>query len=98
MTNQTSSVPTPPPLPTLADMTREERSACKWAQADVETWGRAVIVLPNASGGRAVTLNREGHPAYEDHADVTPRLDLPRLEWPGDDAGTASSTTTEDDR
>ena len=73
-----------PPLPTLADMTPEERGACQWMQADTELWGRVVIVLHNAGGGRAVTLNREGHMAYEDHGTITPRPDLPRMEWPGE--------------
>ena len=74
----------PPPRPTLADMSPEERSACQWFQADVETWGRAVIIAPNASDRRAMTLNRRGYVAYEDHDSVTPRPDLPRLEWPGE--------------
>lgn len=73
-----------PPRPTLADMTEEERRECRRMQADVEAWGRAVIVLPNAGGGRAVTLDRRGHVTYEDHASVTPRPDLPRMTWPGD--------------
>ena len=72
-----------PAPPTLADMTREERDECKWMQADTELWGRVVIVLHNAGGGRAVTLNREGHMAYEDHGTITPRPDLPRMTWPG---------------
>ena len=74
----------PPTRPTLADMTDKDRAECQWMQCDVETWGRAVIVLPNERGGRTVTLNRQGHMAYEDHTDVTPRPDLPRLTWPGD--------------
>ena len=73
----------PPPRPTLADMTEEERDACQWMQADTETWGRAVILLPEASSGLAVLLNQWGKVIYEDHARVTPRPDLPRLEWPG---------------
>lgn len=72
------------PLSTLADMTREERAACKWMQADTETWGRAVIILPDVGGGRAVTLDRWGHVAYEAPDRVIPRPDLPRMEWPGD--------------
>lgn len=73
-----------PLLPTLADMTDDARAACQWFQADVETRGRAVIIVPNVSGRRTMTLNRRGHVAYEDHTNVTPRPDLPRLEWPSD--------------
>ena len=73
-----------PKLPTLADMSPEERSACQWFQADVETWGRVVIIAPNASDRRAMTLNRRGYVAYEDHESVTPRPDLPRMTWPGE--------------
>jgi hypothetical protein len=70
--------------PTLADMTPEERRSCRFMQADTETWGRAVILLPNEGGGRAVTLDQWGHVAYEVRDRITPRPDLPRMEWPGD--------------
>ena len=77
-----NDVPAPAP-PTLADIPRGERASCQWMQADTETWGRAVILLPEASSGLAVLLNQWGKVIYEDHARVTPRPDLPRLEWPG---------------
>ena len=72
-----------PPLPTLADMTPEERRACKRMQADTERWGRAVIIRPDAGGGRAALLDGWGDVMNRDHGQVTPRPDLPRLEWPG---------------
>lgn len=72
----------PPALPTLADMTGEERAACQWVQADTKRWAHAVIIRPDVGGGHAALLDGWGHVDYEDHATVTPRPDLPRLEWP----------------
>lgn len=60
-----------PPLPTLADMTPEERAACAWMQADLADGGRMIL----DQNGRS-----DGVPADR----VTPRPDLPRLEWPSD--------------
>lgn len=74
-----------PTSPTMADMTKTERAACQWMQCDVEDReGRAVILLPNATGGIAILTDRGGSVIYEDHAYITPRPDLPRLEWPED--------------
>lgn len=73
-----------PARPTMADMTEEERRECQWMQCDVETWDRAVIILPSAGGSRTMTLDWKGHVTYEPHSKVTPRPDLPRLQWPGD--------------
>lgn len=71
-----------PKPPTLADMSPEERTACKWAQADAEQQGRTVILQPNASVGRALMLDPEANLVYAARDEVTPRPDLPRLEWP----------------
>ena len=73
-----------PTLPTLADMTPGERAACQWMQADTKRWGHAVIIRPDAGRGRAVTLDVWGHVDYEAHGTITPRPDLPRMEWPCD--------------
>lgn len=73
-----------PTSPTMADMTPEERRECQWMQADTKTWGRVVIAVPTLSGARASLLDRWGDGAYEDHANIVPRPDLPRLEWPSD--------------
>lgn len=73
----------PPPRPTLADMTVEERAACQWMQVVTETRLRAVIVIPDAGKGRAVLLDRWGDVTLKDHDTVTPRPDLPRMTWSG---------------
>ena len=73
-----------PPRPTLADMAPEERRACKWMQADVKPGVRLVITAPNATSARAALLDEWGEVTYHYHANITPRPDLPRLEWPGD--------------
>ena len=73
-----------PKRPTLADMTWEERDACQWMQADTETWGRAVIIIPDLSDGCAALLDRRGKVPFAEHGNITPRPGLPRMEWPGD--------------
>lgn len=84
-----------PKRPTLADMTEEERRACQWMQADTETWGRVVIITPHLRWGSSALLDRWGDVAYEAHANITPRPDLPRLEWPGDTPTPTPATLTE---
>ena len=75
------AVPTPP---TLKDMTEEERAACQWMQADVKgVDSRAVIVNPYWVGAIARVMwpdTRMGSVTWER---ITPRPDLPRMEWPG---------------
>lgn len=82
----------PPKRPTLADMDEKERAASQWMQADVPGLGeRHVIAVPcDDSDDMAGLISADGlasvnggirwmHPE-----NVTPRPDLPRLEWPGD--------------
>lgn len=71
-----------PKHPTLAGMTAGERVACKWMQADTEQQGRTVIISPNASVGRALMIDQEANLLYVARDEVTPRPDLPRMEWP----------------
>ena len=74
-----------PKRPTLADMTEEERRACKWMQADVAGHGtRYVIANPDDDGNEAELVSAEGEIAWIFPEYVTPRPDLPRLEWPSD--------------
>ena len=73
------------PPPTLADMTMEERLACKWLQADLNGYGgRVVILSPYSEEGTARA--RVMYPTTRIRSvpweRVTPRPDLPRLEWP----------------
>ena len=74
-----------PTSPTMADMAPAELRACQWGQADTETWGRVVIIVPTLIGARAALLDRSGDVIYEDHYNIIPRPDLPRLEWPRDE-------------
>ena len=77
-----------PPLPTLADMTDEERQACRWMQCEVaETEnhysGRGVILSPGDVGRATNVISEDGGwwlgIAMEA---VTPLPDLPRMAWP----------------
>ena len=75
-----------PPLPTLADMTSEERDGCERMQCDVGGEdARAVIFNPYWEDGSARVMWPDGVFTYPGWERVTPRPDLPRLEWPGPD-------------
>ena len=76
-----SLLPTPP-LPTLADMTPAERAACRRMQADVEgRTERYVIVNTYVGEGDAALTSADGGIEWFSPDRVTPRPDLPRLEW-----------------
>ena len=73
-----------PPRPTLADMTKEERRACQWMQADVANRSvRYVIAAPDDGDGETTLIGPDGGISWFSPDRVTPRPDLPRLEWPG---------------
>ena len=74
----------PPPRPTLADMTDEERAACTGMQADEATGERVVIIDgTDRPDGRVEVLHGEIYVYYPFATNITPRPDLPRLKWPG---------------
>lgn len=73
-----------PPLPTLADMTPEGREACQWMQADHTDIGRIGITQIEPTG--QTMIKQDGAAVWSGLAErkkITPRPDLPRLEWPG---------------
>ena len=72
-----------PPRPTLADMLPKERAACQWMQADVGVERRIIVRVMDVEEG-AVTLVESGDTVVCPHSSVTPRPDLPSMEWPGD--------------
>lgn len=73
-----------PTLPTLADMTPHERHACRWIQADVDgITGRWLILNPYDEDGDVEVVLESGRKEYFSPDRVTPRPDLPRMEWPG---------------
>ena len=74
-----------PKRPTLADMTREERAACQWMQCEVHGKRQIItLILDDSDHICAVTLDSSGYFSRCPFESVTPRPDLPRLEWPGD--------------
>ena len=70
--------------PTLADMTAEEREACQWMQADVYDTEGEWVIRESPHSNAVQLVNRAGKCLTVAAKDVTPRPDLPRLEWPGD--------------
>ena len=73
-----------PSRPTLADMTAEEREACQWMQADVYDTEGEWVIRESPHSNAVQLVNRAGKCLTVAAKDVTPRPDLPRLEWPGD--------------
>lgn len=72
------------PRPTLADMTDEERAECQWMQADVyDTKAGGEWVIRDSHVNTVNLVSRSGKCLTAAPKDVTPRPDLPRLEWPG---------------
>lgn len=67
-------------LPTLADMTTEEREKSVLMQAQ-DAKGKLCIILYVSSSGASV-LYKDGANGSWSLDSVTPRPDLPRLEWP----------------
>ena len=82
------AVPAPPPKrPTLADVSGPDREACRWMQADLKDHpGRYVIVAPYDEDDDAGLISADGGIAWVPLGYVTPRPDLPRMEWPADKA------------
>ena len=75
-----------PPFPTLADMTDEERDECQWMQADIVGGDEPLVIARvGRGGGSALILDRNGRSDWAPDEDVTPRPDLPRMAWPGDE-------------
>lgn len=73
------------PVPTMADMSEEERAECKWMQCDAGPHGRRGLIVKVKSWSVYVVDKETG--AYSDYTPdlVTARPDLPRFEWNGTD-------------
>lgn len=70
--------------PTLADMTPSKRVACQWMQADVYDTEGEWVIRESPHSNAVQLVNRHGKCLTVAAKDVTPRPDLPSLEWPGD--------------
>lgn len=83
------------PAPTLADMSEEARLACEWMQCDVEGGEtRAVIINPHWECASARVLWPGAFVQEIGWGRVTPRPDLPRMEWPGSEKPDPAPTVT----
>ena len=73
------------PRPTLADMTANERTECQRMQADVKGYEHpAAIIQTYVTNGSARVMWETLRVEEVSWANITPRPDLPRLQWPGD--------------
>lgn len=74
-----------PPLPTLADMSPEKRRDCEWMQCDVAGLdGAWLIIDPFDDEDHAHVVGRRGNMRILPAHFITPRPDLPNMEWTGD--------------
>lgn len=84
---------TPPlSLKTLADMTPEERAACQWMQCDVEGDGGWLIIEPFDDEDYSHVVGHQGNIRFFPADIITPRPDLPRMEWTDNHVDTISDT------
>lgn len=75
----------PLPRPTLADMTLDEQAECVGMQADLAQGDRVVILDGTPDSDGLVQVMEASLDVYRPSPkEVTPRPDLPRLEWPSD--------------
>lgn len=70
-----------PKLPTLADMTEEERLACQFMQARLEDGTLGIIVSPGDP--RSCVILEDGGFFTLSNKSVTPLQGEPKLKWPG---------------
>ena len=73
-----------PKLPTLADMTQEEREACQWMQCSVADRPDTSVLFDVGNDGWSWLLCPDGDVMYFSNDYITPLPDLPKLEWPDD--------------
>ena len=71
-------------VPTMADMSEEERAACRWMQCDAGPYGRRGLIVRTGEWAVYVTDKETG--VYSNYSPdlVTALPDLPRMEWNGD--------------
>lgn len=72
---------------TLADMSREDREACRFMMADVEGDDSRVVILdPHWEDGSARLMWPDGFikPIPTEWGLITPLSTSPRMTWPGD--------------
>lgn len=69
------------PAPSMAEMTPEERSSCRWMQCDAGPYGRRGLIVKVKYWSVYVVDKETG--TYSDYTPdlVTARPDLPRFEW-----------------
>lgn len=70
-------------VPTMADMTEEERHECRWMQCDAGPYGRRGLIVKVKYWSVYVVDKETG--TYSDYTPdlVTALPDLPRMEWNG---------------
>lgn len=78
-----------PSLPTLADMTPEEREACQWMQAIYDPdsgYTDGTVVIAQIKDDRAVIMWDDGSSDTRYHQHITPLPGRPRMVWPDEQA------------
>ena len=85
------------PVPTMADMSEEERAECKWMQCDAGPCGRRGLIVKVKYWSVYVVDKETG--VYSDYSPdlVTARPDLPRMDWEGTEKAEDANTAKVDD-
>ena len=71
-----------PKLPTLADMTPEERKACQWMQCKV-AYSDEIHVVARTGLKLSALWREDGYELQRNNDHITPLPDLQKLKWPG---------------
>lgn len=88
-------IPTPP-LPTLAEMTPEERERCQWMQA-MFTKSDHEHVITCIFANKSRLMRRDDGMGFEvPNDEIIPLSDLPPMKWPGSHADTITAESVED--
>ena len=84
-------------VPTMADMTEEERHECRWMQCDAGPYGRRGLIIDTGEWDVYVADKETG--AYSNYSPdlVTARPDLPRMDWEGTDQKVEDETAVKID-
>ena len=81
-----------PSVPTMADITEEERHECRWMQCDAGPDDRRGLILGTGEWAVYVADKETGVQSNHSPDLVTARPDLPRMEWNGTEKAEDEST------
>lgn len=85
-----------PALPTLADMTPEERQACQWMQCKLANSDNEIYAIASVGETSVKVIAEDGFHFIWPNSKATPLTGEPKLKWPGSDANTVTAESVND--